>query len=193
LVWTQVTLVVFVLLYLRYYEQGDIGLDRRSKISASTLCPVAAALVVTWGIAFYFFIKRINPEYLHTFFGTMTGAQYTVHLFRTGGTEAVKAGIFSVSPLLWWSIRDEVKAWTLANWERWLKEKPAWFTDGFISTVPTDFIPVPMDRNRRKSSLLGNLFSRSDPTGKSGEKGRLSSKVAAVVTEGGEKGAVSAA
>jgi hypothetical protein len=38
-------------------------------------------------------------------------------------------------------IKDDVKAWTMANWETWDREKPRWFTRSLIASVPDEFIP----------------------------------------------------
>jgi hypothetical protein len=42
---------------------------------------------------------------------------------------------------MWSRIKEDVKAWTMANWESWDREKPEWFTKKFVSRVPDEFIP----------------------------------------------------
>ena len=34
-----------------------------------------------------------------------------------------------------------LKPWTLENWNIWEEEKPAWFTDSWIESVPNEYIP----------------------------------------------------
>ena len=42
---------------------------------------------------------------------------------------------------LWKKIEHEVEEWTLANWHKWEKEKPEWFTEHFKESVPDHMIP----------------------------------------------------
>ncbi len=42
---------------------------------------------------------------------------------------------------LWREIRDEVKEYSLKNWQRWSTDKPAWFNDEFKALIPDDFMP----------------------------------------------------
>jgi hypothetical protein len=43
---------------------------------------------------------------------------------------------------LWAPIREDVKAWTLENWERWEEEKPEFFDDNLQASVDDDMIPA---------------------------------------------------
>ena len=161
LLWSQLSAVVFVVLYQLHYDEGEGDDKRRSKIDATAMYITVASLVLVWLFSFSSFIRKINQKYLHTFFGTMTGPQYTVHLFRTGTTDRMKMDIFTANVLHWVSIRDEVIAYTHANWARLKAEKPDWFTDHFINTIPSEFIPR-ADPNRRRSSAFLNLLGLAD-------------------------------
>jgi hypothetical protein len=33
-------------------------------------------------------------------------------------------------------------SWTHANWDRWVREQPDWFTEQRIAAVPDDYIPA---------------------------------------------------
>jgi hypothetical protein len=178
LLWSQISTIIFAILYSQNYEQGDMILDRRSKLSENALYAIVSGLAVVWLVSFYSFIKKIKPAYLSTFFGTMTGRQYAIHVFRTGD-DITKSDIFGINVHLWLSIKDEVKEWTMSNWTRWEEEKPAWFTEHFISTVDDEFIPKKMDPKRRRSSLLGGAGG-GDP--KSRNERQRSSKVSAAAT-----------
>jgi hypothetical protein len=64
----------------------------------------------------------------------------------------------------WLSIRGDVKAWTLENWERWEEEKPAFFNDAFKAQVDDDMIPPASLRklngggSARRRSSLGDIL-----------------------------------
>jgi hypothetical protein len=62
------------------------------------------------------------------------------------------------------SIRDDVKAWTLENWERWEEEKPEWFSDAWKAKIDDDMIPPASLRrlngggSQRRRSSLGDIL-----------------------------------
>ncbi len=180
LLWSQLSSVVCVVLYQLYYDEGEGDEKRRSKIDATAMYVTVALLVLFWLVSFSSFIRKINQKYLHTFFGTMTGSQYAIHIFRTGTSDHIKMhSVFGRNPILWISIRNEVIAFTHANWERWTLEKPDWFTEQFMATIPNDFIPR-VDPNRKRSSVLRNLLGLSEAEKRhSTESSKGTSKVAA--------------
>ena len=110
-------------------------------------------------------VEELNPEYIHTFFATKTGFQYTIDSFRNGNNDLAKSDIFTVQKRHWTSIRNEVKAWTTSNWSAWEATAPDWFTENFVASVPDDFIPKQVDPQRRRTSL-GDLWR-----GAGGERG----------------------
>jgi hypothetical protein len=156
LLWSQLSAVISVVLYQRYYDEVDEDVNGMHKISATALYSMILSLVVVWLVSLYGFVRNINPKYLHTFVGTMTGSQYSVHLFRTGD-DYVKIELFVTNVLYWESIRDEVIDYTHKHWSRWNAEQPEWFTEQFISTVPDAFIPV-IQKDRKRSSVFRKLI-----------------------------------
>ena len=38
-------------------------------------------------------------------------------------------------------IKNNVKEYIAENWAEWERTKPSWFTPGFISKIPDEFIP----------------------------------------------------
>ena len=120
----------------------------------------------------------------------MTASQYTIYVFKNGTSDHMKMDTFSLNPLYWVSIRNEVKEFSRANWDRWKTEKPDWFTDNFIATIPDDFIPR-VDMDRRRNSALGNMLGlpASAVNAREGNaSGKKSSKVAAEVNGMGIEG-----
>jgi hypothetical protein len=170
------------MLYQKYYTGGvdEDGDKRRDTIRAATLYGIVGGAVFVWLLSFSAFIKLINKEYLRTFFCTMTGSQYTVHLFRTGTSDYMKMNALTVNEHHLTSIRDEVKVFVHANWDGWNKEKPEWFTEALVSSIPDDFIPrVAKDRMRSSMFWLAlGVADGNNATGSNGDKGKDSSKVA---------------
>ena len=173
LVWSQISAVIAVVLYLRYYDKGEGEDKRRDKISATTLYGIVGSVVFVWLVSFSAFVNKINQKYLHTFFGTMTGPQYTVYLFRNGVSDRMKMAIFLKNTSHWESIRDEVKTYTHENWDRLQKEKPAWFTGDFIASIPDEFVPR-VEKNRRRSSAFKLALGLPDDAGnKNGNQSKV--------------------
>ena len=148
------------------------------------MCSTAGSLFLIWLVSFYSFILKINQKYMPTFFGTLTGPQYTVHLFRIGD-DRMKMDVFGTNVVYWDSIRDEVMAFTHANWARWQAEKPYWFTEQKIATIPDEFIPR-VDKDRKRSSVFRNLLGLGDEGEKNskGKSAKKTSKVAAAEQHG---------
>jgi hypothetical protein len=75
------------------------------------------------------------------------------------------------------SIRDDVKDWTMENWERWEAEKPSFFNDAFRAAVDDDMIPAESLRGmkgegvRRRRSSLGDLLGTTRVAPVAGEEG----------------------
>jgi hypothetical protein len=116
------------------------------------------------GVSFFAcFLLLMKPAYRSTFFSTQTGYAWVQSYFVSGQTDEVKKRIFEHNKKQWQSIRPDVKAWTLENWERWEEEKPEFFNDAFKATVDDDMIPPASLRklnagSSRRRSSLGDLM-----------------------------------
>ena len=118
------------------------------------------------GLGVFFFacfLLLMKPAYRSTFFSTQTGYAWVQSYFISGQTDEVKQRIFEHNKKQWASIRDDVKEYTLDNWERWEDEKPAWFNGAFKASVDEDMIPAgSREGGRRRSSLGDILFGGSE-------------------------------
>jgi hypothetical protein len=125
------------------------------------------------GISFFAcFLLLMKRKYVSTFFSTETGYAWVQSYFVSGQTDEVKKHIFEHNKKQWLSIRGDVKAWTLENWERWEEEKPEFFNDAFKAALDDDMIPPASLRKlngaggRRRSSL-GDLLGGGERRGSS--------------------------
>jgi hypothetical protein len=125
----------------------------------SVALTIVGSLSVAWLGCSAVFLLLMKPAYRITFFSTQTGYEWVQSYFISGQTDEVKKRIFEHNTKQWQSIRGDVKAWTLENWERWEEEKPEWFTEVFRSQVDDDMIPPASLRklnagsSRRRNSL----------------------------------------
>ena len=100
--------------------------------------------------------------------------------FLDNASDEGKIQIFGNQPSMWSGIKEEVKAWSMANWETWDTERPEWFTKHVISTVPDDFIPP-----RFLPGLGGSVRERrGSATGSVGELMRRGSADEGAAAEG---------
>ena len=84
----------------------------------------------------------VKPEYRHLLYATETSLQYTRAEFVGAQTDEMKMSVFTACEGKWAHYKDEVRAFTHANWARWKEEQPGWFTEEVIQRVPDEFIPV---------------------------------------------------
>ena len=117
-----------------------------------------------WAISLFFLSSKIKRKYWNTFYSSETGRQNTVAYFNDNDDDQTRMTVFTSHPDLWSDIKDDVKAFTLANWARWEAEKPTWFNANFKALVPDEYIPkAALDElnrqsvggQRRRSSVFG--------------------------------------
>jgi len=142
MIWAQ----VFPFVALQFFE-GEL----KSKIETGLIVSFTVWLLLN--IAF---LGTIDLAYLHTFFGTMTGPQYTVQLYKDAKDDAMRwDAVFSNRISFTKTIHGVVKVWIKENIERWRSENPSWFQ---LDLIPNEFLPVDVleaegGARRRRSSI----------------------------------------
>jgi hypothetical protein len=150
----------FIATYV-YYASLEEGEDEVMKEGDAWM--LVSVLSGCWVCFFAAFLKLMKVGFKGTFFSTQTGYQYVQSKFLREGDENKKA-VFKYNKKQWLSIRPDVKAWTLENWERWEEEKPSWFGDAFRASVDDDMIPPASLRklnaggSQRRRSSLGDVL-----------------------------------
>ena len=162
-----ISLVLAYACVFLYYSQDQED-DKYFMPRASALVGLSA-LTVAWLVNFAVFIKVMKKEYRGTFLSTQTGASFSRDYFLRGKNDEVRAGIFRRHQSHWKSIRPAVKRWVQACWWKWEDDKPDWFNDWFVASVPDDMIPKEKlaalekegrSRRSRRGSLVGASFGR---------------------------------
>ena len=64
-----------------------------------------------------------------------------------GHNDLMKAEVFGNNEIHWSPIRDKVAAWVKEGWAAWEEDKPEWFTDQWIASVPEDMKPAKKSGN----------------------------------------------
>ena len=117
-------------------------------------------ITTLWAMSAGTFMKVIKKGYRKTFFGTVTGKQFTIDSFQASDDPQTKMltafdnHISFIKP-----IKEEVKKYVADNWDSWVDED--WLTPGFIAQIPDEFIPshalralnVGGPRERRRQSF----------------------------------------
>jgi hypothetical protein len=84
----------------------------------------------------------MNSSHRHTFYSTQTCKAMVCSSFtKEGATDASKMKIHTRRRRLWTHLKPDVKEWTLANWARFEREQPDFFTAAQIAQVDDDMIP----------------------------------------------------
>jgi hypothetical protein len=141
-----------------------------------------ACTIVGWlsglGVSFFAcFLLLMKREYASTFFSLQTGHAWVKASFLKGTDDQQKARLLRKNRKQWMSIRDDVKVWTMENWERWEDERPAWFNDAWKAGVDDDMIPAESLRRMRgegegrRRSSLGDLLGTTRVAPVAGEVG----------------------
>lgn len=148
-------------IYVSYYSGEYIVKD-------VTIYAFIGTLQAAWALTLVQFVYKIKRAYWKTFISTQSGRQCTMACFLDNDNEATKMVVFRSHEDLWSDIKDEVKEYTLKNWERWEMEKPAWFDDNLKALVPDECIPKAeldkmyrdlfLQKERRRSSLGALVF-----------------------------------
>ena len=129
----QASVFVAAKLYLEYYN-GE------NKIEDAILWSVLLSLLGMFVISTTAFFSLIDKSYLHTFTSALTARQSCAKIFRDSLTDLEKLQNFALHPSYYAAFDDELKAFVRSNWATWQAEKPDWFTENIIATIPIRFI-----------------------------------------------------
>jgi hypothetical protein len=138
-----ITAQASVLVAVFVYNLEMAGVVDKEKVPADTLWIMAISSVAVWCVAVSFFLVRFTKRsHRHTFWSTVSGRQCVQEYFTKGSTDEGKLSIFENNMLLWESdIGSNVMEFTLHNWARWERDKPAWFTPHIKAMVPDEYMP----------------------------------------------------
>ncbi|GMI18866.1 hypothetical protein TeGR_g12782 [Tetraparma gracilis] len=147
---------------------SDVSTD--SSLDESSAWTFVLSLCGAWVLVFFIFLLLVNPSHRHTFYSTQTSKAWVCSYFtKEGATDASKMSIHQSRRRLWKHLRPEVKEWTLANWARFEREDPDWFSPSLIAQVEDDMIPpgslAGLNREgggkRRRNSMSERLLGGS--------------------------------
>ena len=102
---------------------------------------MVATLEVLGILFFILFLTVIKPNYLSTFFTTMTAKSFFCQCYHKAASDEAKIDIFNIHPSYYESIRLEIKELVSANWAKWNDEQPVWFDSRLVAKIPSDMIP----------------------------------------------------
>jgi hypothetical protein len=132
----QLTAHASVFAAVKLYE--DYGLNH---LPARVLWIGAGSIFAAWAATFLAAVSLAKREYRYVFYSTGTAVDEARMNFFSD-TDEGKMAVFDFHICKWRRYAAEMKAFTHANWARWKRESPAWFTEELIARVPDEFIPV---------------------------------------------------
>jgi hypothetical protein len=149
-----------VYVYFELTPEDEVLLDEAVAWKA------VGSLCAAWIAVFAVFLLIIERRFIWAFFSFETSREWVCAYFtKEGASDESKMYIHSCAPKKWASIRDDVRVWHHANWDRWEEEAADWFTPVLVARIDDEFIPVAalarMNRaaggRRRRSSVGGSL------------------------------------
>ena len=141
------------------YKKSD---DVENKLDLEELETALRALVGTWAINVLLFFMLIKRKYRKTFWDQQTGWQMVIATYENTDDEHMKmTAIFTNHISMSQRIKPDVIKYMAENWAEWERTKPSWFTPGFISKIPDEFIPQAnleeLGGARRRRSSVNSL------------------------------------
>jgi hypothetical protein len=136
-------------------------------MSDSVAWMLITSLVGSFVAVSFIFLLLIKPDYRHTFYSTQTSKEWVCSYFtKEGASDESRMYIHWFRHSKWKHIREEVKEWTQANWERIEAENPEWFRAALREHIDDDMIPPASLRkmkmsgggSRRRSSMSQRLM-----------------------------------
>jgi len=123
----------------RIYKKSD---DVENKLDLEELETALNILAGTWAINVLLFFMLIKQKYRKTFWDPQTGWQMVIATYENTDDPFQKMNaIFTNHISMSRRIKTDVIEYMAENWAEWERTKPSWFTTGFISKIPDEFIP----------------------------------------------------
>jgi hypothetical protein len=113
-----------------------------------TSLEIAALLSCACLASFVLIFSLMKRKYIRTFFSGKLGKTVIMEKFKNSEDDDVKAIIFKKNRKCWVEIEGDVKHWVQANYWRWKRDKPEWFTEKLIKKIPVNFIPEEEESRR---------------------------------------------
>jgi len=121
------------------YKMSD---DVENKLDLEELETALRALLGAWAINVVLFYLLIKRKYRKTFWDPQTGWQMVIATFENTDDPHMKmTAIFTNHISMSRRIKTDFIEYMAENWAEWERTKPSWFTPGFISKIPDEFIP----------------------------------------------------
>jgi hypothetical protein len=161
-------------------DEGGDG-EGGAAMQGDAVWGLVSSTSIVWLLSFAGILMLMKREYWATFLSFETGNEWVMSVYLKGDSDEVKGEIFRFNGFKWEPIREDVKAWTLANWWKWKREKPEWLTEALVGKIPDDFIPKEEDRKALEGARMSARLSIKGMLGVGGgEKGDEGRKVVAV-------------
>lgn len=122
--------------------------DEAFRATFSCVFPPETVYAIIGGFGFLqifsslLFLNFIGPKYRNTFTSFKTMPELVQEEFLTFTEPDLKIKVFGLHKELWAPIATEVRTWLNGsrNLVRWVKEKPAWFTDHVKASILDEFV-----------------------------------------------------
>ena len=121
---------------------------------AACLIFIPLAINILSSVSFLFFIDR---KYIHTFFTTMNGPEFAYLTFNEAETVEEKFDVFDNHRDYYRAFDGELKIWLNEIFDELQRDKPAWWTEDLIASIPNDLAPEALLQKFKKNGRKGSV------------------------------------
>jgi hypothetical protein len=117
--------------------------DGPQKLGSDVVWTCIIALSLVFLAASITFVAVMNRELLPSFINTENYSSYMKRWFKEipEGNDVMKSSIFKCHPVYRRGFEREIMEWSRGSWNKWERERPVFFTDKWIDSVPNDCMP----------------------------------------------------
>ncbi|GMI08579.1 hypothetical protein TrVE_jg7387 [Triparma verrucosa] len=146
--------------YLAFMDNEAEKADELSMVLNSTqVYGMIGGLLVLQVTAFAFFLRTINPEFIHTFYSTTTGNDNTMGYFLNHEDDEHKMIIFDENKHKWVRIKEDVVKWVNEKIPEWNEAQPEWWDARRKAAIPDWAV---RDKELLKSIRSGEVIKNKE-------------------------------
>jgi len=113
-------------------------------ISDMSMSKIGTIVSVTWFSSICVFFSQCKHAYVETFYSTQDIKTYIQewweNMIYTGQPDQEIIKIFTKHRDFYKHFEEQIKQWVDINWIKWKREKPFWFTEKLIHTIPDSIV-----------------------------------------------------
>ncbi|GMI17806.1 hypothetical protein TrLO_g1770 [Triparma laevis f. longispina] len=160
--------------YLDYVKDESVQEMLSYTFSSREVYGTILTIIAIQSLSYLVFLNVIDQSYRSSFSSFTTAKQYAKKTFNDAEDLGTKIEVLQNHPSIYYSFKDEIEAWLHDNLPTWIEEKPDWFDDAVMATIPDDLVKSPellkqirggevVLLQRRRSTMAVRRISQAPP------------------------------